>query len=145
MREDIIIRTQFPDKNPTLLFGPCSTTLFNLYNEGYELEIRFSVYKARANIGRRPLWLVKDNVRYTLGKFRYQNITPFDTPNLVDLSQFVKDNTQCLAPIITSPVVNLFDKLKEMYPVSQKELMVGNQTSSEYIRTQLEISRGLKL
>lgn len=115
--------------NPTLLFGPVSATLRELFDKGYHL--RAICY----NIGRRTqhsekLHLVRDNERWLVGKVPRSWFE--DTKGLL-LSDFIKNNQQMFNKV-SADIRDPFEQLTLAYPKRKKSVMMGNQTLKEFVR-----------
>lgn len=116
--------------NPTLFFGPVSTTLKDLFEQGYHL--RAICYK----VGRRTqysekLHLVKGREKWLVGRVPRSWFE--DTKGLL-LCDFIKNNKQMFGSV-SYDTRDPLEQLMLAYPKRKKQVMMGNQTVKEFVRS----------
>lgn len=123
------------DANPTLFFGPLSTTLSDMFARGYHL--RAICYK----VGRRHQYsekvhLVKGREKWLVGSVPR---SWFSAPKDLLLSDMIRDGKQ----LFNKASYDVRDPLEQLllaYPTKRKKtpVMVGNMTLREYVREVLK-------
>jgi hypothetical protein len=122
--------------NPTLKFGPLETTLFQLFENGFYLEVGgFASPRVRYK-----LRLTRGRESYLLGRITLEEIKQADS-----LSEFVVHGFRPILRLdrMDQQLENPWKRLLAKYPAPKKpEPMIGNRTLSEVIKDQLEETFG---
>lgn len=147
----VMTQTKIGYSNPTLKFGPLSTSLNELMKSGFFLSIDSFSHRRR-----HALTLTNDKERYKVGSLFTQDLKKYE-----DLSGFVRQNIRpdyqnrsftpkkvlrgnTLLNKVNVQQADPLDELKLKYPVTRKPVeFIGNQTIEEYVKTQLKQHRRL--
>lgn len=136
-REAEVIEREVLDHNPTIVFGPLSASLSELYKKGY--AIRAICYK----VGTKSPWyekihLVKGREKWLLGRVPRSWFLENQRGTSSSLASFVKDGVQVIHKSSFETYAPL-EALGMLYPKrSQKKVsMIGNMTIKEFVREEL--------
>lgn len=131
-------------KDKEIFFGPLSSSLYNLFDMGFHLEVAYNPKWMDKSYGQQkkiPLRLVRGPERYVITRQRLEKFFYCG-----DLSGFVRAGVNLLPRFsqYEKPIVpqerDPLDTLLEKYRPKPKPKMIGNRTLREYISDELSYS-----
>lgn len=138
----LVTRTEYEDciilrqndigmRDKTIFFGPLSTSLSDLFYDGFALEVVVVRRDLRRGLKRKSkLRLRHGRERYMIGRFLSRDLLESD-----DLTGFVREMKNLLqVPDLPVPDDDPLDLLLQKYPKKIQGIMIGNQTLKEFLQ-----------
>ena len=117
-------------KGKILVFGPLSSTLGDLSDQGYYLSVSGGSYPRHGHFSVR-VYLNKGSERYFLGK-----MSRSDYMTGKNLCSVVRSGKQLIEKCRSGPQ-DPWEPLTKKYPKKPKNVFVGNRTLREYLQDNL--------